>query len=294
MSKNISKYDRVAGGFYGLAIGDALGATTEFMQPADIARSFPDGLKDIVGGGWLNLKAGKTTDDTAMALIVADAVVGSYNAPNDKLNLGKFLQGCKNGFVAWYKGGPVDVGNQCRKVIGKFARPIYGPKHDQHFSWFSEAADPNACGNGSLMRAYPAAVVSSRLAVEQGRLTHNNSTCDTYIAKYVNVLRCIDKGVPKERLQGYPLPKANNGAAIWETYEGAMYWFANTDSFEDCLIGIVNAGGDADTIGAVAGSIAGYYYGVNNIPKRWMDGLDDQTKQRIDGIIGQFGRILGY
>lgn len=291
MSKIITKAERVRGGFYGLAIGDALGATTEFMGPAEIAKKFPDRLKDIVGGGWLNIDAGQVTDDTAMSLIVARAVIDGYNATKGTVQLGKFLQSCKDGFVDWYKQDPVDIGNQCRKVIEVFANKRYGKS--KHFDWFSEAADPNACGNGSLMRAYPAAIVNHRLAIEQGRLTHNNSTCDVYISKYVELFRAIDKDVPKNRLQGYPLPKPNNGAAIWETFEGAMYWFANTDSFGDCLIGVANAGGDADTIGAVAGSIAGYYYGCRAIPERWMDSLNDQTKQELNRIIGHFDNILG-
>ena len=70
-------FDRIKGALYGVAVGDALGGPLEFMSREAVHRAYPDGLRDMVGGGWLNLKPGETTDDTAMALCVAEGIAAA-------------------------------------------------------------------------------------------------------------------------------------------------------------------------------------------------------------------------
>jgi len=65
--------DRAKAAFVGLAVGDALGATVEFMTASEIAAKYGV-FKEMTGGGWLRLKPGQVTDDTQMALCIARAV----------------------------------------------------------------------------------------------------------------------------------------------------------------------------------------------------------------------------
>lgn len=99
--------NKVLGSLLGFAIGDAMGATTEFMSQREIYRKYGE-VKDIIGGGWLNLKPGEVTDDTQMMTIVAKARMN---------NLELFTQSCCSGFVDWLSKGPKDVGGACRAAI---------------------------------------------------------------------------------------------------------------------------------------------------------------------------------
>lgn len=80
----------------------------------------------------------------------------------------------------------------------------------------------------------------------------------------------------------------NNGGAAYETLDGACYWFARTKSFADCIIGVVNDGGDADTVGAVAGSIAGCYYGFDAIPAELVNALDPEVRRALDNVVSKY------
>lgn len=149
--------NKIAGAIYGFAIGDAMGATTEFMNPEQIKKQYGK-VTDIVGGGWLNLEAGEVTDDTQMTICVMDALMG---------NIKLFEECCMGNFIEWYRMGPKDVGGQCQKGI------IYAMSAG-HFI----ERDDMALGNGSLMRAMPCALINRPdLNAAQGKLTHNNSEC---------------------------------------------------------------------------------------------------------------------
>ena len=71
---------------------------------------------------------------------------------------------------------------------------------------------------------------------------------------------------------------------VINTLNNALYW-ANAGSFEDAIIGAVNDGGDADTIAAVAGSLAGAKFGFEAIPKSWLDQLDDAVKSELKKFV---------
>ena len=103
---------RIQGALLGFACGDALGATTEFMSPADIMREI--GVhRDITGGGWLELEPGEVTDDTEMTLCVARSLVECR---------GFDLQDIAGRFVEWYNCDPVDIGSTCRAGIHRYIR----------------------------------------------------------------------------------------------------------------------------------------------------------------------------
>lgn len=114
MSDLAPLYDRALGAYLGLAIGDALGATVEFMTPREIRHRY--GVhRDIVGGGWLKLPPGRVTDDTTMALALGDGLLAGERQH------GGFSMPCvAETFVAWWRAKPVDCGNTCRRGILRY------------------------------------------------------------------------------------------------------------------------------------------------------------------------------
>ena len=246
--------NKIAGAIYGFAIGDAMGATTEFMNRKQIKKQYGQ-VTDIIGGGWLNLEAGKVTDDTQMTICVMDALMD---------NIKTFEECCMDNFIKWYRMGPKDVGNQCSKGI--FCAMSTG-----HFI----EKDNAALGNGSLMRAMPCALINRPdLNMAQGKLTHNNLECSQMILKYTRLIQ----NILYNNLYTYKIKSILEPSGyIRNTFNNSLYW-ADKSSFEKAIIGAVNDGGDADTIAAITGSIAGARFGYDAIPQRWIDQLDSEVK----------------
>ena len=246
--------NKIAGAIYGFAIGDAMGATTEFMNHAQIKKQYGQ-VTDIIGGGWLNLKAGKVTDDTQMTICVMDALMG---------NIKLFEERCMDNFIEWYRMGPRDIGGQCQEGI-------ICAMSTGHFI----ERDETALGNGSLMRAMPCALINRPdLNVAQGKLTHNNSGCSQIILEYTRLIQDI----LYNNLYTYKVKSILEPSGyIRNTFNNSLYW-ASKPSFEKAIIGAVNDGGDADTIAAITGSIAGARFGYDAIPQRWIDQLDSEVK----------------
>lgn len=266
--------DRALAAFLGLAIGDALGATVEFMTSREIAAEYGV-LCDIVGGGWLHLKAGAVTDDTAMSLALGRSLVRKGTL--DLVDL------CEE-FAAWLRSGPPDVGNTCRRGIRRYIQRgiVTGPPNE------------GDAGNGAVMRVLPVAIASHgdpvrarRWAVEQGRVTHNHplsdAACDTLAGMLASLIsgggRAVATRLADSLVGRYPsfrfAPyRGMSSAYVVDTLQTVFDGYFSTTSFEDCLIRTVNHGGDADTTGAIAGALAGATYGVEAIPRRWLKALD--------------------
>lgn len=271
----ISLESRIKGALYGFAIGDAMGATTEFMTHSDIKRKY-DIVKDIIGGGWLNLKEGEVTDDTQMTLCVCKALEETIDLQDVSMTHNvNFYDRCCKYFVEWFDTKPVDIGNCCRNVISTCRK--YDFKEWVHF-----ANNPNSLGNGSLMRSMPLVLANQTIetALTQGRLTHNNKKCDDCIEEYCLLLKqCIVGELDKISLN---LKLKEPTGHVENTLDNAMYWLFETESVEEAIIGAVNHGGDADTIAAITGSLVGAYYGFNAIPSRWIYQLSSEVKELLD------------
>lgn len=253
--------NKIAGAIYGFAIGDAMGATTEFLTSGQIRNRF-ESVTDIIGGGWLNLKAGEVTDDTQMSMCVMDALM---KYPND---IKKFQKKCMKNFVEWFEHGPKDVGGQCAKGIQCF---MYNN------SFIPE--DSKALGNGSLMRAMPCALVGKvDFNVAQGNLTHNNLECSQVIQDYSRMIQ----DYLYNKIYTYQVKdNLKPSGYLWNTFNNSIYW-SNEPTFEQAIIGAVNHGGDADTIAAITGSLAGARFGYNSIPERWIDQLNLDVKLYLE------------
>jgi ADP-ribosyl-[dinitrogen reductase] hydrolase len=275
---------RARAAFLGFAIGDALGATVEFMTESEIAAAH--GVhKNITGGGWLKLKPGAVTDDTQMSLALAHSLVRMQ---------GFDAHDIARGFVAWLRSGPLDVGNTCRRGIRRYMThgTIEGPR------WEGDA------GNGAVMRVTPVALATlnnadhaQAWAVAQGRITHHHEWSDSACLWFTRLIQqallgreraglraTADEWIEHHhvfRFEGYAGPSS---AFVVDTMRTVLSVFFATESFEDCLIRVVNRGGDADTTGALVGALAGAYYGLDAIPKRWLKALDRKVSDEITAI----------
>lgn len=253
---------KIRGALYAAAIGDAMGATTEFMTSEEIQKRYGV-LEDIVGGGWLHINRGDITDDTQMSLCVMKALMES----DCKL---QFEDLCKKNFINWYNSGPIDVGNQCSESIRRLKRGLSIP------------VDSDALGNGSLMRALPCALIPNgwELNTIQGRLTHNNSVCDSFIYLYTEFIQNLLKG--KDPIFSSLLELSDPTGYVVDTYINACYYLMSSESLEEGLIKVVNDGGDADTIGSIAGGLLGAKFGFEAIPERWVEALNEDVKKQLD------------
>lgn len=274
--------DRVLGAYLGLAVGDALGATVEFMTPTEIRAQY--GLhRQIVGGGWLRLRPGQVTDDTTMSLALGAAILAHAG-------IQPLL--AAQAFDQWMRGKPVDIGNTVRRNLSSFRRtgnPIAPPsEHD--------------AGNGAAMRVLPIALAyygqSEQRIVEanraQAHVTHHNAlsdaACETLIFMVHDFLAGHDLDSVEQRraealVRSFPVYAydrkhcANPSGYVVDTLQAVFQSLFATDNFEDCLVEAVNRGGDADTTGAIAGMLAGACYGNARIPGRWLKSLDPRIRE---------------
>jgi ADP-ribosyl-[dinitrogen reductase] hydrolase len=272
---------RALGAYLGFAVGDALGATVEFMTPREIQDTYGIHRK-IIGGGWLKLKPGQITDDTGMALALGEAII---------MTNGFNTQATADAFVRWFKSKPVDCGATCRRGIRRYL--LEG----------SLEAPPNEgdAGNGACMRNLPAALATiandaafSAATLAQCHITHNHPYSDAaslalgrmtqqlLLGGGIKACRAIANNLLAEHPAFHfePYPK-HASAYIVETIQTVLYFFFRTDSFESCVTQVVNQGDDADTTGALAGMLTGAAYGAEDIPAHWLNKLEPEIIQAI-------------
>ncbi len=287
-------HERALGAYLGLAVGDALGATVEFMTAREIA--IVHGVhREITGGGWLRLRPGQITDDTQMCLALGTAILA-----HSEWNLGAVA----DAFVEWMHGRPVDIGNTCRRGIRRYLRDgsLEAPPSDHE------------AGNGAAMRNLPVVIVNvadepAMLArsLAQARITHHNAASDEATLTLARMTRTLllggsladcshlaeDLVARHPRFRFRPYPKRTSGFIV-DTMQTVLDAFFHSDSFEDCLVLAVNRGGDADTIGALVGQLAGALHGVDAIPARWLARLDPAihraVREQTDALLRHGGQ----
>ncbi|QWV95366.1 ADP-ribosyl-[dinitrogen reductase] hydrolase [Geomonas oryzisoli] len=282
---------RARGAFIGLAVGDALGAPVEFMTRGEIKDKYGV-LKEMVGGGWLRLKPGQVTDDTEMSLCLARAIVkeGGWN-----------LQAAADNLAGWLKSKPIDVGDTCRRGIRNYM--LRGILETPPNEWDG--------GNGAAMRTLPVALCTvgndlllDRLTLEQAHLTHNHPYSDSasiYLGRLLHLAltgrsmlqlrREADQLISLHPSFAFDPYKGLATGYVVDTMQTVFHCFFRSRSFEGCVIDTVNQGGDADTTGAVAGALAGAYYGEEGIPSRWRKKLAKDLVAEISDLAEQLMRL---
>jgi len=274
----MDRYERILGGLFGVACGDALGGTLEFMSKNEIERKYGY-LKDIIGGGCWNLEPGEVTDDTMMTIAVAEGILDNPDNPVEYI--GKH-------FIEWYDSIPKDIGNIIRIALGEYKRNKDWTKTAYYAH---QVTGGKSAGNGSLMRCLPVALYYDdvekmlEITASQSLLTHYDKkatdACQFYnliVYDYLNDKPKIP--VIKEHIEKYPEYKQvfllnkevlKPTGYVVDTLICALWCFINTSTFEDAVCEAANLGGDTDTIAAITGGMAGVYYGYNAIPDRWKE-----------------------
>lgn len=271
--------ERARGAYLGLAVGDALGSTVEFLTAREIQQQY--GVhRHLIGGGWLRLKPGQVTDDTQMALALGEAIVerGAWD-----------LKAVADRWILWLKSKPVDVGNTCRRGLVRYLREgsLEATMHE---------AD---AGNGACMRNLPVVLLTLHDAamlesytLAQCHVTHNHPLSDAATLATARMTAALLRGEGLEAARRIaddlaathrtfrfePYPKRAS-AYIVDTVQTVFHGLFTSPSFEDCLVKVVNLGGDADTTGAIAGMLAGAAYGEAAIPYRWLRRLDTNVRE---------------
>lgn len=279
-----SRLERYLGCLLGLACGDAVGTTVEFSARGSFAP-----VTDMVGGGPFGLKAGQWTDDTSMALCLAESLLTKGFDAHDQMTR----------YANWWKWGYLSSTGHCFDI----GMTVRSALHDfmQTGEPFSGSSDPYSAGNGSLMRlaptvlyAYPDFTSALRFAADSSRTTHGASeaveSCQLFATLLYRVLHGVEKSAllrdlpftPNEakiaalkagRFLEKPEAEIEGSGYCVASLEAALWCFYRTDNFRDAVLRAVNLGDDADTTGAIVGQLAGAYYGVEDIPVSWRDRL---------------------
>lgn len=284
--------DKALGAYLGFAIGDALGATVEFMRPREIALQY--GVhRDIVGGGWLKLAAGQVTDDTTLSLALGDALVAAGSAGLRDFYAGDMalVHHIGEAYGRWLKAKPVDCGNTCRRGIQRYLRDgsLQGPYN------------PGDGGNGALMRNLPAVLVTladgaafDRLTLAQAHLTHNHPFSDSATLGLGRLLRLLLLGGSQQECRWWVARWSDDNpvfsitpyrqratAYVVDTVQTVLHYLTLHEDFESAMVATVNQGDDADTTGALVGMLAGARCGAAGLPQRWLERLQPATVHLI-------------
>ncbi|WBU49342.1 ADP-ribosylglycohydrolase family protein [Kosakonia pseudosacchari] len=282
MSELLARYQ---GCLLGLAAGDAVGTTVEFRAKD----SFPP-VTGMEGGGPFHLQAGQWTDDTSMALCLAESLV-TCNGFDAKDQMNRYLNWWKWGYLS-STGHCFDIGMTVASALQKFAND--GEP-------FAGSSNPRTAGNGSLMRLapvvlwfFPDQAQVLEYAQASSRTTHAApealASCRLFAQQLMNALQGKSK---RETLTDIAqLPEQENLRHIAEgrylqktraeifgtgycvqSLEAALWCFAKGNDFEETILLATNLGDDADTTAAIAGQLAGAFYGINGIPQTWRDKL---------------------
>ncbi|MEV0785300.1 ADP-ribosylglycohydrolase family protein [Streptomyces sp. NPDC050423] len=290
---SLSRQDRVAGAVVGSAVGDAMGAPFEFGPAGVYTARFPDGAGTMCGGGGWD--PGEATDDTQMAVLVAESLLerGGLDLPD-----------LFDRFRRWAAGEPKDIGLQTEDVLT--SGDPWDTAAALHFQINGRAA-----GNGSLMRAATSAVyfAGSCRAADGARaqaaartatmdaarriaaLTHGDRAAWEGTAVLHELIRTALDGAdpltvvpdalaavhPDHRdrwatalaPEWHPEAATEFNGAVWPCLGTALWSLRTTRSYESALAAAIDAGGDTDTVAAVTGALAGAVYGFGAIPSRW-------------------------
>ncbi|MBP0048001.1 ADP-ribosylglycohydrolase family protein [Marinobacterium sp. AK62] len=281
-------HDKLKGMLVGLATGDALGASVEFMAPGSF-----EPVTGFRSGGPHQLPAGYWTDDTSMALCSAYSLIECKGFdPHDQME--RFVRWFREGYCS-STGRCFDIGNRTRSALLRYERTAEP---------FAGEESMDQAGNGTLMRLVPVVIHAFdrpellHLVSEHGRLTHADPRClDANKAFALMLKAAVTAQSPADVWQSPALtellpeldaevigvclgsflerepPAVRATGYVIDSLEAALWAFSQSDSFEQGMLKAVNLGEDADTVGAIYGQLAGAFYGLEAIPVEWRQGL---------------------
>jgi ADP-ribosyl-[dinitrogen reductase] hydrolase len=275
--------DKIQGGLFGAAVGDALGATGECMDKKEIKEKYGK-IKTIIGGGWLSLKPGEVTDDTDMMIAVANGIIQNPENP---------IPAIGEEFLKWYHRNPRGVGRTISLVLSHYRGDWFQTAYKVHLELHGKSS-----GNGSLMRCLPVVLVYSdqekmeKITLLQSKMTHYADeaaeACLIYnkiafrLLNGENLKTSIEKEIMKTRYSSVCFSKEPDcppDGYVVHTLMWVFYWLWNCHTFEEVVIEAANRGGDSDTIASIAGGLKGLEVGFHHLPQRFTEVL--RVKQEL-------------
>lgn len=269
--ENPMKLNHSEGLLLGQSIGDALGAYVEFKSAREIARLYPNGVRELKSGGVWCLAKGQVTDDTEMAYCLSHALIEAQGF--DPQLISKWYR-------RWQHSDPFDMGHTTSAGLNN--RPNYDSQ-----------------ANGALMRISPLAIVGQNWSDEdliasakaECAITHPNQVCQEANALFVLLLRrCLTSNIHSKELlilvkedakklkvsemlvgciekapERFPITPHQTGWVVY-AFHNALHQLITAPSFEEALVDTIAQGGDTDTTGAICGALMGAYFGRSNIP----------------------------
>lgn len=306
---------KVKDGFFGHAIGDAMGVPIEFKDREELLKK---PVTSMIGYGSHSVPEGTWSDDTSMEIATIDSIVNKKKIDYQDIMMN---------FYYWLKdnkytphGEVFDAGRTCVQSIVNFSKGIELLECGQR--------DIYSNGNGSLMRILPVAYYCHykkcredeiyEIVKNVSSLTHAHeiSILGCYI--YVNYVMFLLNG--KDKLSAYNMVKLvdyskfsegalskysrilkgniihlsvndiKSGGYVVDTLEASMWVILNANNFKDAIIGAINLGGDTDTVGAVTGGMAGIIFGYDSIPEKWLNKL--ARKDYLEELFAKFEKML--
>ncbi len=295
MTTNLTS-DIIKAVILGHAVGDALGVPVEFASRAELDAN---PVTEMEGFGTYPVPAGAWSDDTSMSLCAFDVLAsGKLDYDRIMVNFGKWYY--KGEFTP--TGKMFDAGNTCSIAIDNY---FNGRKDTDHCG----LTGTNSNGNGSLMRINPFVIYSKFICNgnwadvirKASALTHAHERSTMGCLIYACILRellnepsrkSVISGIEMaeshlsgnseaehyKRLFSHGFPDTDRSGIrssgyVVDTLEAAVWCLLNSESYEECVLKAVNLGDDTDTVAAVAGGLAGALYGLDAIPKKWLDSL---------------------
>ncbi|MFN6526969.1 ADP-ribosylglycohydrolase family protein [Nostoc sp. ChiSLP03a] len=302
-------------GLMGLCVGDALGVPVEFTSRAERVKS---PVTTMLGYGTWNQPPGTWSDDSSLSFCLAECLCRGYS-----------LDAIANSFWRWYKeaywtprGDVFDIGQTTHTAIMRLKQGVVPHQ--------AGGKVENSNGNGSLMRILPMAYCHRSLTLGEllarvhdvSAITHAHARSQMACGIYISIAVALLEGADLQTayLQGLqdiqtiysvrefllekphfgrifsgeiakiPVEEINSGGYVIDTLESSLWCLLNSSSYSEAVLKAVNLGGDTDTTAAVTGGLAGIYYGVENIPKQWMNQI--ARRQDIIYLAERFARAV--
>jgi ADP-ribosyl-[dinitrogen reductase] hydrolase len=276
--------DRAVGSLLGLAIGDAVGTTLEFRERDSYVH-----IDDMIGGGPFDLIAGQWTDDTATALALAESLL-AYPQFNEIDFLDRL--------VDWHDKGSYSCTGMCFDIGITTLAALQ--RYKENPTPYPGPIDDYSAGNGSLMRIAPVAIRHwnqesqiSDISSRQSRTTHGAtealSICVIFSRilsnlikgySFVDALDVVsqeslfsDKSILRNARKSKNRQEIRSTGYVVDSFEAAIWCVSQTNNFKDAVLLAANLGGDADTVAAITGQLAGAKYGRSSIPAQWIKKL---------------------
>ncbi|MFN6484401.1 MULTISPECIES: ADP-ribosylglycohydrolase family protein [unclassified Nostoc] len=302
-------------GLMGLCVGDALGVPVEFTSRAERVKS---PVTTMQGYGTWNQPPGTWSDDSSLSFCLAECLCRGYS-----------LDAIANSFWRWYKeaywtprGDVFDIGQTTHTAIMRLKQGVVPHQ--------AGGKVENSNGNGSLMRILPIAYCHRSLTLGEllarvhdvSAITHAHARSQMACGIYISIAVALLEGADPQTayLQGLqdiqpiysvrefllekphfgrifsgeiakiPVEEINSGGYVIDTLESSLWCLLNSSSYSEAVLKAVNLGGDTDTTAAVTGGLAGIYYGIENIPKQWINQI--ARRQDIIYLAERFARAV--